>query len=232
MRDPSLLPLLLTTHRSLNPSLAYSAATKKAAAKKPESSDDSSSDDDSSDEEAPVAKKAVPAAKAKAAAPAPAAESSSDESSDDDEPAPVKATVPSTKRKAASSDSDSSSSADDDEEETAPAVAPAPKKQKLLPVAAVAPATPSGYDSTASASASGYDSPMNGQNGEKKKRVANAPFRRVKAETVEFLDERLRDNSFQARVSRLRSFLFLVFVGDGGRVVWIFTDFALFASPS
>lgn len=40
-------------------------------------------------------------------------------------------------------------------------------------------------------------------NPERKKRVANEPFRRIKAENVTFADDRLRDNSFQARVSRV-----------------------------
>lgn len=55
----------------------------------------------------------------------------------------------------------------------------------------------SGYDSTNAGS--GYDSPL--PNGEKKKRVANAPFRRIKVEDATYHDERMRDNSFSARVS-------------------------------
>ncbi|ORY43592.1 SRP40, C-terminal domain-domain-containing protein [Leucosporidium creatinivorum] len=116
-----------------------------------------------------------------------------------------------------SSSSSSSSSSSDSDSDAAPATkktkksspSPAPAPAALptpAPLAAVIASTIadapsparsfSGYDSTASGS--GYDSPRNGGKG-KGNRVANAPFRRVKAEEVTFHDDRLRDMSFAAR---------------------------------
>lgn len=58
----------------------------------------------------------------------------------------------------------------------------------------------------------------------KKVRVVNAPFRRVKVEDATFADPRLKDNSFQARVSGLSLFS----VGIGGIVGrWLTMNFAL-----
>lgn len=57
------------------------------------------------------------------------------------------------------------------------------------------------WDSPSSANGSGTDSPIVlGSNG-KPKRVANAPFRRIKVEDATYADVRLMDNSFSARVS-------------------------------
>lgn len=61
------------------------------------------------------------------------------------------------------------------------------------------PVASSGYDSATSGS--GYDSAPGTPGGAKAKRVPNEPFRRIKAEQISFADDRLRDNSFAARVS-------------------------------
>ena len=138
---------------------------------------------------------------------------SSDSSSSEDEAVPT--TIISTKRKAedTSSDSSSASSTETSQQSLAPLpVTPLPKKQKLTVETTTLTTTVATLESPMfTPSASGYESPMFSGNdsnasfsgtgeGKKKRQPNNTPFRRVKAEDVTFADERLKDNSFQARV--------------------------------
>jgi hypothetical protein len=93
-------------------------------------------------------------------------------SSEDDEPA-----QPASKKRKAPEDSEA---APDSQKKKAKPVEPAVESPAASPSPAATP---------------------NGMHKDRQKRIQNEPFRRVKAETVSFTDDRLRDNSFMAKVS-------------------------------